>query len=895
MSKISLYAIDASPTTDDKVIGTDVNNNNVTKNYRIGDIIGLSSFNITGDTGTAQTVVNGDTITFSGGVGLVTNALNNDTIVFTLNLNELPVSSSPTDAGYFAVVNSAGSQYRIASPLIPFSTFGAATNSVLMGGNRIINLGAPSAATDAATKQYVDNTFAGSGALIFQGSYDASTAPPTGAGILTGFTYAVTVAGDGAGFWSSTLSIGDIIIADSDNPVNESEWSVIDNNVNVATDTIQGIASFPTSGGLSISSGAVSLSTQASSGTFGDAANSVTLTIDGKGIVTSASESPIAITTSQITDFCSAVTACATSINLGNSNLTQTAATSRDYDLNGGSINFTEGVDSYFAIKKPSPSEPASVRLGYDSVAGSAVELKFYGSNAGYVALKSPVGVPTSYALTLPAAAGATGQVLVNDGSGTLSWQNNSTASVNLGNSDLTQTTFLRNYDLGSGTLAFNYGANTALTVSGSEVSLGANVPLRLRDNLGTNSVAIKSPDSLSSSYTLTLPPTDGVAGQVLKTDGDGVLDWVNSDASINLGSANLTQDGILRQYDLNGGASVLAFTNGSDYILTLNTAEVSLGANVPLRFKDNLGSNSVAIKSPNSLSSSYTLTLPVSDGNTGQVLKTDGSGVLDWTSVSNLGNSNLVQSDNSRSYDLGPGTLSFASGGSSALTLSGSEVSVGANIPLKLKDNTGTSSVGIVAPNSLSNVSYTLTLPNTDGNTGQILKTNGSGVLDWIDYPQAINLGNSDLTLTEDSSRRYNIGANKDLSFWGDLTSATPILTLNSVSKSLDLPSGVSDPATLRFVGDAHSLRFGAQPTEDYHIRLPSTAPSVNQQLSVVQQVGGTDILDWVDSGSKVTLGTAPASATATGEQGDVVWTTDYIYVCIAANTWKRVAIATW
>ena len=507
MSKISLYAIDASPTTDDKVIGTDVNNNNVTKNYRIGDIIGLSSFNITGDTGTAQTVVNGDTITFSGGVGLVTNALNNDTIVFTLDLNELPVSSSATDAGYFAVVNSTGSQYRIASPLIPFSNFGAATNSVLMGGNRIINLGAPSAATDAATKQYVDNTFAGSGALIFQGSYDASTAPPTGAGILTGFTYAVTVAGNGAGFWSSTLSIGDIIIADSDNPVNESEWSVIDNNVNVATDTIQGIASFPTSGGLSISSGAVSLSTQASSGTFGDAANSVTLTIDGKGIVTSASESPIAITTSQITDFCSAVTACATSINLGNSNLTQTAATSRDYDLNGGSINFTEGVDSYFAIKQPSLSEPASVRLGYDSVTGSAVELKFYGSNAGYVALKSPVGVPTSYTLTLPAAAGATGQVLVNDGSGTLSWQNNSTASVNLGNSDLTQTTFLRNYDLGSGTLAFNYGANTALTVSGSEVSLGANVPLRLRDNLGTNSVAIKSPDSLSSSYTLTLPP----------------------------------------------------------------------------------------------------------------------------------------------------------------------------------------------------------------------------------------------------------------------------------------------------------------------------------------------------------------------------------------------------
>lgn len=37
------------------------------------------------------------------------------------------------------------------------------------------------------------------------------------------------------------------------------------------------------------------------------------------------------------------------------------------------------------------------------------------------------------------------------------------------------------------------------------------------------------------------------------------------------------------------------------------------------------------------------------------------------------------------------------------------------------------------------------------------------------------------------------------------------------------------------------------------------------------------------------------PASASATGTLGTVVWDADYIYVCIATNTWKRVAIATW
>jgi hypothetical protein len=38
-----------------------------------------------------------------------------------------------------------------------------------------------------------------------------------------------------------------------------------------------------------------------------------------------------------------------------------------------------------------------------------------------------------------------------------------------------------------------------------------------------------------------------------------------------------------------------------------------------------------------------------------------------------------------------------------------------------------------------------------------------------------------------------------------------------------------------------------------------------------------------------------APASASAAGVAGDVAWDSDYFYVCTAANTWKRVAIATW
>lgn len=41
--------------------------------------------------------------------------------------------------------------------------------------------------------------------------------------------------------------------------------------------------------------------------------------------------------------------------------------------------------------------------------------------------------------------------------------------------------------------------------------------------------------------------------------------------------------------------------------------------------------------------------------------------------------------------------------------------------------------------------------------------------------------------------------------------------------------------------------------------------------------------------------LNTAPASATATGTLGEIRIDANYIYVCVATNTWKRTALSTW
>jgi hypothetical protein len=43
-----------------------------------------------------------------------------------------------------------------------------------------------------------------------------------------------------------------------------------------------------------------------------------------------------------------------------------------------------------------------------------------------------------------------------------------------------------------------------------------------------------------------------------------------------------------------------------------------------------------------------------------------------------------------------------------------------------------------------------------------------------------------------------------------------------------------------------------------------------------------------------KIKAGT-PASSAASGVAGQIRWDASFVYICVATNTWKRVAIATW
>lgn len=71
-----------------------------------------------------------------------------------------------------------------------------------------------------------------------------------------------------------------------------------------------------------------------------------------------------------------------------------------------------------------------------------------------------------------------------------------------------------------------SFGGSANLIWDGTNVQIGATGALRLADTDSSNYVAFKSPGTVASNVTWTLPSTDGSNGQFLSTDGSGTLSW---------------------------------------------------------------------------------------------------------------------------------------------------------------------------------------------------------------------------------------------------------------------------------------------------------------------------------------------------------------------------------
>ena len=176
--------------------------------------------------------------------------------------------------------------------------------------------------TSAPNLAQVELLIAGVG--VFQGAYNASTNTPklsgaTNVALNLGDYFVVSVAGNNGGYFAN-LEPGDFIFANADIAAGSSPaasaYTVVQADANIAgsgtTDgnTQKGVSGFDSANFTVSANGWVQLNNQGTTGNYGDANETVTLAINADGIVTSASEQAIAITASQVTDFCTAVDAC---------------------------------------------------------------------------------------------------------------------------------------------------------------------------------------------------------------------------------------------------------------------------------------------------------------------------------------------------------------------------------------------------------------------------------------------------------------------------------------------------------------------------------------------------------------------------------------------------------
>jgi hypothetical protein len=110
----------------------------------------------------------------------------------------------------------------------------------------------PINATDAASKAYVDSNVAGG--LVYQGGYDPLSNTPVletnvPNSIKKGWTYTVTV--DGV-FFTEVLRVGDVLISEKDSPTTLSDWTTVQNNIDLASSTQVGIGNVNQGDGIGV-------------------------------------------------------------------------------------------------------------------------------------------------------------------------------------------------------------------------------------------------------------------------------------------------------------------------------------------------------------------------------------------------------------------------------------------------------------------------------------------------------------------------------------------------------------------------------------------------------------------------------------------------------------------
>lgn len=182
----------------------------------------------------------------------------------------------------------------------------------------------------------------------------------------------------------------------------------------------------------------------------------------------------------------------------------------------------------------------------------------------------------------------------------------------------------------------------------------------------------------------------------------------------------------------------------------------------------------------------------------------------------------------------------------------------------------------------------------------GQSDVTLSSGVFSRAGTLGLSATGANSVTLATNGSTRLTIDSSGVSTFAGKI-----IVPNNTLLSFLDVGAGegfrikTNDgvSANAAVINQVNNSYIALYTNNTERVRLTGdgnllVGTTTDDGVSKLQVSGETKILS---DTFIITTSKTPASAATTGTAGQIAWDADYIYVCTATDTWKRVAIATW
>ncbi|MEK6624005.1 MAG: hypothetical protein AABY86_03495, partial [Bdellovibrionota bacterium] len=292
-------------------------------------------------------------------------------------------------------------------------------------------------------------------------------------------------------------------------------------------------------------------------------------------------------------------------------------------------------------------------------------------------------------------------------------------------------------------------GSVTPAAVTGTSLTATASVVLKDPGD-GVDGVTIQAPSFMSPSYTLTLPGDDGLVGQVLSTNGVGVLSWISNPPPG--GAAGGSLDGSYPNPGLADGTIVNADVNAA-----ANIAATKLGTgivdNTEFNYLDGVTSAlQTQLNNKQPLDADLTAIAALAQG-ANNFMVSDGA---NWTSIgsgaarTSLGLGTIATQD-ANAVAITGGTINGTSIGGTTPATGIFAAAVLANqgqASFRESIVNGTEAISIRAPGILA-ANYLLTLPADDGTPNQLLSTDGAGILTWVSGAAPTGAAGGDLSGT--------------------------------------------------------------------------------------------------------------------------------------------------